>query len=121
LKKLRVFLSCLLFFVYVSAAYSHPPSDIQIAFDPATRILNVVVVHSTSNPNNHYIEKVDVGLNGEEIIQQMISKEDNNQNQSVSYLIPNVKNGDKISVEGYCNISGKLKKEIIVDAVAYSY
>jgi len=29
-------------------------------------------------------------------------------------LIPDAKAGDKLSVEGYCNISGKLEKEIVV-------
>jgi hypothetical protein len=34
--------------------------------------------------------------------------------QTVSYLIPDLKDGDVLSVEGHCSISGKLKKEITV-------
>jgi len=106
-----VFLSVLGF---VSMAYAHPPSDIKIAFDPKTKMLEAVIMHNTSNPINHYIKKVDIGVNGKEIIEHMISREDNNQNQTVRYLIPDAKDGDVISVEGYCSISGKLKKEITV-------
>jgi hypothetical protein len=106
-----VFLSVLGF---VSMAYAHPPSDIRITFDSKTKMLEAVIVHNTSNPVNHYIKKVDIGLNGKEIIEHMISREDNNQAQEVRYLIPDAKGGDVISVEGYCSISGKLKKEITV-------
>ena len=59
---------------------------------------------------------MDVGLNGKEIIEHSISREDNNETQTVSYLIPDVKDGDILSVEAYCSISGKLRKEIVVKA-----
>lgn len=95
-------------------AYAHPPSDIKISFDPATKMLHAVIIHNTSNPESHYIKKVDVSLNGKEIIGQEISKQDNNESQTVHYLIPDARQGDVISVEGYCSISGKLDKEVKV-------
>ena len=57
---------------------------------------------------------MDIGLNGEEIKELKFTKQDNPATQSVSYLITGVKPGDELSVEGYCNISGKLEKEIKV-------
>ncbi len=98
----------------VSITYAHPPSDIQIAFDPQTKMLNAVMMHNTSNPLKHYIKKVDIALNGEDITELTFSKQENNQIQSVSYFIPDAKEGDVISVEGYCSISGKIKEEIVV-------
>jgi len=100
--------------VTCSAAYAHPPSDIKINFDPGTKMLSAVIMHNTSNPANHYIKKVDVGLNGKRIIGQSIFRQDNNESQSVAYLIPDIKDGDVLSVEGYCSISGNLQKEITV-------
>ncbi|MFA6357900.1 MAG: hypothetical protein WCY09_04450 [Candidatus Omnitrophota bacterium] len=114
MKKIVMFL--VIFMSVVSAAYAHPPSDIKIDFDPNTKILKAIIMHNTNNPLTHYIKKVDVGLNGKEIIEQVISREDNFENQTVSYLIPDVKDGDILSVEGYCSISGKLLKEITVKA-----
>ena len=102
------------FFAAVSTAYAHPPSDIKISFDPQTKMLQAVIIHNTSNPASHYIKKVDVAINGKEIIGQEISKQDNNESQTVHYLIPDAKAGDVISVEGYCCISGKLEKEVKV-------
>lgn len=114
MKRLVVLLVLFFVFFLCTVAFAHPPSDIQITFDPATKILKAVIIHNVSNPTNHYIAKVDVGLNGKEILSQKISRQDNNNDQTVSYLIPDALPGDKISVEGYCSISGKLEKEIEV-------
>jgi len=115
MKKTFVLFS-LMTFLGIGAVYAHPPSDIKITFNPDTKMLQAIIFHNTSNPINHYIKKVDVGLNGKEIIGHEISREDNNETQTVSYLIPDAKEGDNLSVEGYCSISGKLKKEITVSA-----
>lgn len=114
MKKCILILSFLCF-TLSAQALAHPPSDIRITFDPSSKILTAVIVHGTSNPRGHYIKKVDVGLNAKEIIEQSISRQDNNQTQAVSYLIPDAKSGDRLSVEGYCSISGTLKKEITIE------
>ena len=113
---MKKILFILLFICLVSTgiAYAHPPKDIEISYEPTSKVLTAVIMHDTSNPLGHYIKKVDVGLNDQEIIEQMISKQDNVNSQRVSYLIPDAKPGDRLSVEGYCSISGKLKKEIVV-------
>lgn len=103
-----------LIFALSSTAYAHPPSEIKLSFDPATKILTAVITHRVANPLNHYIKKVDVAWNGKEIIEQKISRQDNFATQAVSYLVPDAQSGDTLSVEGYCSISGKLAKEIIV-------
>lgn len=95
-----------------STAYAHPPSDIKITYDSRTRILKAVITHSVSDVKKHFINKVNVALNGRGTIEHSISRQDNNDTQTVSYLIPDAKPGDTLSVEAYCNISGKLKKEI---------
>ncbi len=100
------------FLAIAAVAYAHPPSDIAITFDPASKVLNAVITHPVSNPENHFIIKVDVGLNGKEVIEHAISRQDNNSTQTVSYLLPDVKPGDTVSVEAYCSISGKLEREI---------
>jgi len=114
MKKIALLVALLVFFAAVSTAYAHPPYDIKITFDPNTKIVTARIVHNVSNPLNHYIKKVDVGLNGKEIIEHNIFRQDNFDSLMVSYLVPDVKDGDVISVEGYCSISGKLQKEIVV-------
>ncbi|HTZ11295.1 MAG TPA: hypothetical protein VMD04_02805 [Candidatus Margulisiibacteriota bacterium] len=114
MRSVGVFLVLFVFLAMVSSAYAHPPSDIIITFNQQTKMLEAVIMHNVSNPENHYIKKVDVGRNGKEIISQEFSRQENNEIQTVHYLITDAKAGDVFSVEGYCSISGKLKKEIKV-------
>lgn len=112
MKKVIIFIILSYLFSIYSIAYAHPPQDIKITYDANTKMLHAVILHNVSNPNNHFIKKVDVAINGHEIIEHKISRQDNNSNQTVSYLIPDVNLQDKVSVEAYCSISGKLEKEI---------
>jgi len=111
----KLILLFLIFFTLSSFAYAHPPSDIIITYDSQSKILKAVIVHNVSNPKAHYISKVDISLNGKDVIEHKISFQDNNLNQTVSYLIPDAKKGDILEVEAYCSISGKLTKEIKVE------
>ncbi|MCX5704823.1 MAG: hypothetical protein NTZ92_02005 [Candidatus Omnitrophica bacterium] len=95
-----------------SVAYAHPPSDIIITYDAATKTLTAVIKHNVSNPTQHYINKVDIGLNGKEIAELKFKKQDSYFSQTVTYTSPDIKSGDLLSVEAYCSISGKLMKEI---------
>ena len=104
------------FFSFLSSfSYAHPPADIIVTYDSQSKILKAEIVHNVSNPKTHYITKVDISLNGKEIIEHKISYQDNNIKQIVSYLIPDAKKNDILEVEAYCNISGKLSKKIKVE------
>jgi hypothetical protein len=112
---MKIFIALLCFlFLAASFANAHPPSDVVITFDPASKILTAVIVHNVSNPANHFIRKVDVSMNGKEVINHFISKQDNNETQTVMYLLPDAKANDLVSVEAYCSISGKLEKLITI-------
>jgi len=112
MKKIVLLIGLFLLFALNAVVYAHPPSDIKITFDHKTKMLTAVIIHDVSNPSKHYIKEVDVVLNGKEIIQQSISRQDNFDSQTVSYFIPDAKVGDVFSVEGYCSISGKLEKQL---------
>jgi len=112
MKKIVIFF-CVLF-VASAAGFAHPPSDIVIQFDPATKTLTATIKHRVSNPKSHYIYKVDIGLNGKEIKMLPFAQQETNSSLMVHSVIPEAKKGDLLSVEGYCNLSGRLEKEIKV-------
>ncbi|MDD5130959.1 MAG: hypothetical protein PHS66_07955 [Candidatus Omnitrophica bacterium] len=112
MKKIVLLSVFFVFFILSASAYAHPPADIKITFDPETKMLNAVIFHQVSNSRTHYIKKVDVYLNDKEVIQQDFSAQDNINNQTVNFYIPDAKPGDVLYVEAYCSISGKLKKEL---------
>lgn len=107
----------IIFLAVAQLAYAHPPSNIKITFDQKTKILTAVIVHNTSNSIKHYVYKVDIGLNGKEIKELTFLKQDNNKTQTAIYLVDNIKDGDVLSVEGYCNLSGSLTKEMKIQTV----
>jgi len=100
--------------LFSATAYAHSPQDIAIKFDPKTKILSAVITHVVGDPATHYIKKADLSINGTEIIQQKISRQDNKANQTVMWSVPDAKAGDVLAVEAYCSISGKLSKKITV-------
>ena len=100
--------------VISATAFAHPPSDIKIQFDPATKTLTATIKHRVSNPKSHYIFKDDIGLNGKEIKMLSFKSQATSAAQPVLFVIPEAKKGDTLSVEGYCNLGGKLEKEIKV-------
>jgi hypothetical protein len=116
MRKVFLLAAVFIFLGQAAVAYAHPPSDIKITYDPATKMVTAVIMHNVSNVLGHYIKKVDVAINGREVIEHQISRQDNNESQTVTYLLPDIKDGDVVSVEGYCSISGTLKKEITAKA-----
>lgn len=114
MKKVIALIITGLFIAVSSTVYAHPPLDIVITYNTITKTLQAVIVHQVDNPKAHFIKKVDVALNGQKIIEHKISKQDNSASQAVLYLIPDAKDGDLISVEAYCSVSGQLKRQIKV-------
>jgi desulfoferrodoxin (superoxide reductase-like protein) len=103
-----------IFFAAASIAYAHPPSDIIITYDPASKVMTAVIKHNVSNPAKHYIRKVDFSVNGKEVATLKFTRQDNNLTQTVKYTFKGAKPGDRLYVEAHCNIFGKLEKGIVV-------
>jgi desulfoferrodoxin (superoxide reductase-like protein) len=95
---------------------AHAPKSVELEFDPQSGILNVLVTHRVSDASKHYIYKITVELNGEEMVEQKFSSQTNTDEQDVLYSIHDAKEGDKIKVTAFCNISGKRSGEITVVA-----
>lgn len=112
MKNLRSILALCALCLTSSLAFAHPPSNIKIQFDEKTKVLTATIKHRVSNPATHYINKVDIGLNGKEIRTLAFDKQESNAAQTITVEVPEAKTGDVLSVEGYCNLSGKLEKEI---------
>lgn len=114
MKKKTLFLIACFLGAFAAQVLAHPPSGIKIQFDAKTQTLNAVILHRVSNPLTHYIYKVDIGLNGKEIQSLSFKEQATNREQLATEVLSGIKKGDTLSVEGYCNSSGKLKKEITV-------
>ena len=107
-----LFLAAAAVLFLVRPALAHPPTKIDISYNAADKVVKAVITHPVQDPTNHYIGKVDVFLNGKEIISQEITRQDNQETQTVEYRLPDAKSGDIVGVEGHCNRYGERKEEI---------
>ncbi|MFH1877250.1 MAG: hypothetical protein ABH883_00375 [Candidatus Omnitrophota bacterium] len=101
--------------VCITPAHAHPPSDIQLDYDPATKILSVEIYHPVSDTQKHYIAEISIAVNSKPVIRHTISIQDNTDSQKLSYKLPDVTSGDIITVEADCNISGTSSKFLEID------
>lgn len=101
---------CVLFLQPGAAA--HPPGKIILEFDQETSILKIVMPHQVKDVTEHIIEKVEIKLNGEEILTQEFLTQQDKEEQTALYLIHDAKSGDKLEVTAHCNVFGKKKETL---------
>lgn len=97
---------------FTSSLPAHPPKDVTLNFNTEDHVLTVAVAHSVNNRAKHFIYRIVVELNGQEIIQQNFKSQTSDEGQEVQYVIVDAKEGDEIAVTAFCNISGKKKKSL---------
>lgn len=95
-----------------TAGFCHPPSEIRLVFDAASRTLHVTVMHDTKKPDEHFIETVQVRINGKEAVKQSFMKQTDGLKRPASYLLEDVKAGDQVSVTGVCSVFGNKTETI---------
>lgn len=99
----------MIFFLMISPAFSHPPVDIVISFDPDTKLLNLTILHPTPDVKKHIIDKIEIMLN-EDWINKLEFKTQTDQEKHVAVaFLPGLKPGDEITVIAHCNVFGKKK------------
>lgn len=96
-------------------SFTHPASDIKIKYDIENSKVEIEVLHSVRDPNDHYIYEVDILLNNKNIIKQFASAQISNKEQRLVYIIPGLKYSDKIEIITECNKGGKIKKLFVIE------
>ena len=113
MRKNMIVLLLVIFFLMVSVqVFSHPASKVTLSIEGT--LLRVIVNHDVGNAEDHYIKEILVFLNEKEIIRQIFYMQTGNI-QDVSYTIPSLKAGDKITVSTNCSRRGNRSGMIIVE------
>lgn len=113
----KLILLTFLVIVLPKFTYAHPPNDIIAEFDTTNKILKITVEHPVRDAQKHYINKIEIELNGSKIIEQKSKQQTDNTMQKYLYILPEAKRDDSISIEAYCNISGKKKMVIQINEI----
>ena len=98
-----------------TSGFGHPPGAVTARFDTDEHLLIVTVMHGVKDAAKHYIDEIEVDLNGKKMIEQRFNRQTGMEMQDAVYRIVDAKVGDKIKVTAGCNISGKKSVEITVE------
>jgi len=92
-------------------AFAHQPSRIEANVNGT--VLDICAYHTVSNPQDHYVEEIEVRLNGDKIIDQKYSMQSGDTQKAI-YIIPSLKKGDEIEIRAHCNKKGEKKTQLTV-------
>ena len=93
--------------------FAHPPQNMVLDFNIDTMILNVTITHQVSNPNDHYIYKVEVKKNDVLTLTENYDSQPSTLTFTFSYSI-DVQGGDVLKATAYCSIAGSIAREITI-------
>lgn len=111
---MKLFLFIAITAVMVASINAHPAQSVKVTYDEAKQELKVIAQHTVSKPADHYINKIEVFVDGEKMITQTFKRQKDATNQDVVYSLFDVKKGSKIKVSTVCNKSGIKVTEITV-------
>ena len=113
-----VLLACAIALAISGAVYAHAPKSVEAEFDIDKQILSVTVFHDVKDASKHFVDEVDVQLNGDDIIEQKLSAQESLEKIMLVYRITDAGVGDEIEVSAECNISGKKKATVKIEKKA---
>lgn len=100
-------------FLFSLALFSHPPKDIKLSYSLDKKELKIVMPHPVDDVADHYMESVEVYVNGDEVTKVDYTKQSSKQEHSATIKVDASK-GDKIKVKAKCNKLGRKTEKITV-------
>lgn len=97
-----------------TVACAHPPSDVLMKFDQKSKLLTITTPHTVMNAQRHFIDEIDVKVNGKTVVTQSFSSQKDAKEQAVRYILIDAKPGDTITVRAVCNMGGELSKDLVM-------
>lgn len=112
------FAKFLLLFLFISilivdSTFAHPPQDIQLSYDKEKKVLDIIVKHTTKDLFEHYIKKLIIYKNDEELSQHSFKRQ-TTAARLVATVPLEVESEDVIRVEAICSEVGRKQKVLII-------
>jgi len=91
--------------------YAHPPEKVVLSYDQDAHSLTAEVVHPVSDPDIHFVNRIEVLLNGKMIIEKKPPRQNETMLSEV-YSLTDVKSGDIVKVTSFCSWGGDQSEQI---------
>ena len=96
-------------------AFAHPASDIKFDYNAGEKTLKITVIHGSRDISKHFIDTINVTIDGMKMIEQTFMSQFDAKGQEVSYIVIDVKEKSKVKVDTHCCKGGDLSKEILIE------
>lgn len=103
------------FIVTTIFAAGHPASAVELKFDMKEKMLTVTAKHEVGDLSKHYIENMEILLNGKKAVTQIFMSQFDGKEQKAVYKIVDAQKGSEITVNAECNKGGKKENKIKVE------
>ncbi|MHA2399063.1 MAG: hypothetical protein ACXADU_09260 [Promethearchaeota archaeon] len=118
-KKTIVLLSIFLIFsisaIFMGSVKAHSPYHLDLKYIPAETKLSVGFVHGVTDKGYHFVENVEILINGSTMVDQDYSAQPTTNVWFQEYTLAAV-TGDNITVIATCSLGGKEEKTLILGA-----
>ncbi|MBU7014401.1 MAG: hypothetical protein HXS52_12590 [Theionarchaea archaeon] len=91
---------------------AHPPSDILLDYDVDSQTLQVTLVHSVSDPAAHFVNRIQISLNGEVTTYEYESQPTDSR-FTYQFVLP-ADSGGTVDVTADCNRGGSISGSLTV-------
>lgn len=109
----KAFSAVMLLVMLALPATAHSPALVSLVYDSQNQTLKVTTTHQVSNPAGHYVFKVAVQKNSEQVLTNEYKSQPTSSTFSYDYPI-NATKGDVLKATAYCVIAGSRSGEITV-------
>ncbi len=112
-KKATVFIVVFALYIFfnTNVVFGHSPTGMDLEYDEMNETLEVNIIHTVEDPEDHYIERVEIMKNGELFASEDYASQPSNSSFSYSYEI-SASTNDVIQVDAICNRFGSISKSI---------
>ena len=111
MRKILIILCLGIMSLPASPLCAHPPEKVILSYDQDTHALTAEVVHPVFDPSRHYVDRIEVFLNGKKILEKEPARQ-NSTSVSEVYPLTDVKSGDSVKLIAFCNKGGDQSGQI---------
>ena len=98
-------------FILNSISFAHSPERIELKF--MNSFLKIKVYHNVGNTKTHYVEYINVYINGRWVAKQRFFSQQYDKYQEATFNLPDLKAKDVLLVIAHCNRKGRIDKSIV--------
>jgi len=112
MKKIFALVFTFAFLLLYHDAYAHSPEKIEVQV--VGNIVKVKVLHHVVNARMHYVQYINVYVNGKWRVKQKFAYQQDEDYQEAVFNIPSLKNQDVLLIIAHCNKKGRLDKTLVI-------